>query len=83
MSGKNGEKLSVIYDFLIKTHKTKQSKKLNQKERITSRHFISVNHKYSNLDLNGETILLIDDIITTGASINETTFLINKVFDSS
>ena len=77
---KNGEKLPVIYDFLIKTHKTKQSKKLNQRERITSRHFISVNPKYLNLDLKGKTILLIDDIITTGSTINETTILINKVF---
>ena len=77
---KNGEKLPVIYDFLIKTHKTKQSKMLNQKERITSRHFISVNPKYFHLELKGKTILLIDDIITTGSTINETTILINKVF---
>lgn len=80
VANKNGQKLPVIYDFLIKTHKTKQSKKLNQKERIASRHFISVNQKYLHLDLKGKTILLIDDIITTGATINETTILINQVF---
>ena len=75
----------ILYDFFVKTQKTKQAKLLNQQERITKKHFFSINQKYLTTEyknfFSNKTILIIDDIMTTGGTLNELSIILKKAFN--
>lgn len=64
-------KMKCIENILIRNKYTSSQSKLSQRERkINVQDAFSVNQKYVKF-INGRTIILIDDVITTGATVNE------------
>lgn len=66
----HGENLNLVYDLLVKTAKTQQSKELNQVGRLQKKHFININDKHLDAVRKARYILVIDDIMTTGGTLN-------------
>lgn len=81
---KNLDNCFVLYDFLVKTQKTKQAKLLKQNDRIIKQHYFEVNKKYLTKNyktaFSNKTILVIDDIMTTGGTLNEIAILLKNTF---
>jgi len=64
--------IEFILDFLIKTKNTKPQTTLKQKDRKTNlQNTFSLNLKYSLKNFRNKNILLIDDVFTTGSTLNE------------
>lgn len=78
------DKDMMFYDFLVKTQKTKQAKLLKQNDRIIKQHYFEVNKKYLTKNykvaFSNKTILVIDDIMTTGGTLNEIAFWLKKTY---
>ena len=76
----------IINDFFIKNN-TIDSKKLTQKERISKKHNFFINKKYLKTELKnnfiGKNFLIIDDIMTTGSTLNYASKLIKQNFSNS
>ena len=77
----------IYYDLILKNKKTKQSKKMSQAQRLYKNHYFSINKKYQNLlekhkDANIK-ILIIDDIMTTGGTMNAMAYILKKHFKKS
>ena len=71
------KRLSVRYqDLLISKAKIAQKKATNKEERIKNAEF---KLKRENLDLSGKTVIIVDDIVTTGASIGGAAFNIKTL----
>jgi ComF family protein len=69
-------KINMISDLLIKYKYTKPQTSLNQKARKKNiNNSFLVNKKY---DIKGKTILIIDDVITTGSTISECAKILKK-----
>ena len=66
----HSENLNLVYDLLIKTATTQQSKELNQAGRLQKKHFIKINEKHLDAVRKAKHILVIDDIMTTGGTLN-------------
>lgn len=68
----------TVFDLIIRVKEQQSQVKLSQKKRIKNlkRAFI-VNPKYKN-KINGKTILLIDDVITTSTTINSVSRVLKK-----
>ncbi len=65
-------------DILQKSKKTKDQMRLNGKKRLSNvKSAFNINKKYLNY-LKGKNILLIDDILTTGSTINECAYTLKK-----
>ena len=83
---KSIKKPEIIYDLFIKQTKTKQAKELSRSQRITTKHSFMINKKYLqgninfNGKFNGKTFLIIDDIMTTGGTLNELSKLLKCEF---
>ena len=81
----NGYKNEIYCrDLLIKNKKTIQSKKLSREGRMIKIHHIEVNKKYKTKDciekFSGKTFLIIDDIMTTGGTMNAVADMLKKTF---
>lgn len=77
----------IYYDLILKNKKTKQSKKMSQAQRLYKNHYFSINKKYQNLlekykDTNIK-ILIVDDIMTTGGTMNAMAYILKKHFKKS
>ena len=76
VANNNHEDILLLYDLIIKTTNTKASKGLHKQDRLLKQHCFQVNDKYLHkntndyIDLNSKTILIIDDIMTTGGTLN-------------
>ena len=74
----------IYYDLILKNKKTKQSKSMNQIQRLYKKHYFSINEKYQSLiEKNKNTnikILIIDDIMTTGGTMNAMSYVLKKHF---
>jgi ComF family protein len=63
--------ISQINDLVIRTRHTKSQTNLKYFERLSNvKDAFIINEKYKN-SLEGKSILLVDDVVTTGATINE------------
>lgn len=72
------KKLEYIPQLMIKTKNTTSQAQLNQKQRLKNvKNSIELNPKYKE-KIKGRKILLIDDVITTGATINESCKVLRK-----
>lgn len=80
----NKQTTIFIPDMLIKYHNSVQSKTLSQKERLQKKHNFAINNKYLSDKwrqfFSKKTILIIDDIMTTGATLNSATSVIKEAF---
>ena len=80
----NNKNELYIRDLLVKTKKTIQSKKLSREGRMVKIHHIEVNKKYKTDDFiakfKGKTFLVIDDIMTTGGTMNAVAEVLKKTF---
>ena len=78
------DKDMMFYDFFVKTQKTKQAKLLKQNDRIIKQHYFEVNKKYLTNSykktFSNKTIFVIDDIMTTGGTLNEIAVLLKKTY---
>ena len=76
VANNNHEDILLLYDLIIKTTNTKASKGLHKQDRLLKQHCFQVNDKYLHkntndyIDFNSKTILIIDDIMTTGGTLN-------------
>ncbi len=80
---KQNDNLYLINDFFIKTKKTTASKKMSQLERLYKKHYFSINQKYlmkDKINLNYKNVLIIDDIMTTGGTLNAISSLIKNEY---
>jgi ComF family protein len=69
----------IISDLIIKTKHTKAQAKLNNKERkINLNSVFKINEKYLEL-IKNKNILIIDDVITTGTTINKCSKVLKEV----
>ena len=72
----NYHDIVLLYDFIIKATATKSSKTLTQHDRLLKKHCFKINDKYLHkntndyIDFNSKTILVVDDIMTTGGTLN-------------
>lgn len=77
---------TYINDLLLKTKKTIQSKKLSREGRMMKNHHFEVNAKYKTSnkvkDFAGKTFLVVDDVMTTGGTMNAVADLLKKTFPS-
>ena len=74
----------LFEDLLIKTRKTAYSKNLTQEQRWLKKYNFEVNVKYRQSKMfEHKTILIIDDIMTTGATLNMASFLLKKQFPTA
>ena len=71
-------------DLLVKTKASTQSKTLTQQERWLKKHNFTINEKYLTdkwkAKLQNQTILIIDDIMTTGSTLNSASFVLKQNF---
>ena len=83
---KRTNKRTTIFlpDMLLKTRSSVQSKMLSQKERLQKKHNFVINSKYLSNEwrqfFSKKTILIIDDIMTTGATLNTAASVIKASF---
>lgn len=71
--------LNLTEDLLLRQKKTPPLYDLNRSKReALMKGVFSLNKKYIDCQLTAENILLIDDIFTTGTTINEASFLLKK-----
>ncbi len=76
MLNKKGIKIIYIPDLLKKTKLTATQNQLNKKQRIENvKGSFDINLKYS---INNKKILILDDVITTGSTINECAKMLKK-----
>jgi len=73
---------SFLVDLLIKTKATKQQAGLPRKQRLINllNVFAFNEKKYLDIDLNNRVILIIDDVFSTGATLNEVSKVIKNKF---
>ena len=76
----------LLLDLLLKTSESKQSKQLLYKERMTKQYNFTVNNKYLSTKwrqfFEKKTILIVDDIMTTGATLNFGSLVLKQAFPS-
>ena len=63
-------------DLLVKTHETLRQSELDRSQRLVNiKNSFALNDKY---DIKGKSVILIDDIFTTGATVNECSKILRK-----
>ena len=84
---KTSKKEVLLYDFIVKTKSSQSSKELSQTERWLKKYNFSINQKYTTDEfikkISGKHILIIDDIMTTGATLNVASKIIKQTFPKS
>ncbi len=73
------ETMQFLPDLLLKTRRTKKQNQLTQEQRKTNvKRAFMLNPKYTELSMGPINILLIDDVMTTGSTVNECSWAIKK-----
>lgn len=78
--------IPILYDLVVKTNTTMLSKTLHQHDRLLKKHCFKINNKYLKTqhseytDLNNKTLLVIDDVMTTGGTLNAFAKVIKNQF---
>ena len=86
---KNDKHAKILFlpDLLLKTNKSLQSKMLSKQERLAKIHNFIVNDKYLSEKWKQffykKTILIVDDIMTTGSTLNSASYTLNKAFKNT
>ena len=74
----------LLEDLLVKTKISQSSKTLSQNQRWLKKYNFDINKKYQTsqwkAQMDGKTILIIDDIMTTGATLNMASYTLKKYF---
>lgn len=80
-------KETILYDLFVKTTKSVASKQLSQHERWLKKYNFKINSKYKTKEyidsFTGKKFLIIDDIMTTGATLNVASKIIKDTFPKS